>query len=390
MPEGSFVRRTIQSLRQRFLGQEVTVYPSYGYQDTRAPGTWTVPMRAWVHDNRDTPFVQAAVERWAARHFSEELGRPLDKAEVQRLESILDSFIADDKSGESVTFQFVNDPERQVFAFSQATSHNGIIEENVQIPAETVERLRTAQELADPWLPVEAATTDGNGGGVGHIRFLKPSGVSIVSDIDDTIKVTEVPAGKQAILRNTFLKQFRAAPGMLDRYRGLIEEAGADRDVCFHYVSGSPWQMYSPLSEFLISEAGFPRGTFHMKNLRKNLLEPGAFESIRAFLLSGDLATLDQKVRQITHLIMHQPDREFILIGDSGEKDPEVYRAIQRLFPGQIRRILIRDILGKRLEGMERIADDEIAVFLDTSELEAEMLRMVAAARMNSEDSQKL
>ncbi len=52
------------------------------------------------------------------------------------------------------------------------------------------------------------------------------------------------------------------------------------------------------------------------------------------------------------------PKRRFILIGDSGEKDPEVYREIQRRFPAQVQEIMIRDVTNAlandpaRLEGM--------------------------------------
>jgi phosphatidate phosphatase APP1 len=127
-----------------------------------------------------------------------------------------------------------------------------------------------------------------------------------------------------------------------------------------------------------------------MKTFRKNILEAGALESIRAFALGGDLATLDQKIRQITNLMIHLPQRKFILIGDSGEKDPEVYRAIRRLFPKQVQHIIIRDVLGQRLAGMERIAGEDVSVFLDTSELEAEMNAMVAQATFTAPDPPKL
>ena len=45
--------------------------------------------------------------------------------------------------------------------------------------------------------------------------------------------------------------------------------------VDFHYVSGAPWQLYRALDQFLIEESGFPEGTFHMKNVPKNLAEAG-------------------------------------------------------------------------------------------------------------------
>ena len=385
----AFIRRAFGALRQRILGQEVTVYPSYGYADPRDPQTWIVPMRVWVHDNRDTPFVESAVERWAARHFAEDLEEPLTAEQKTQLEYVLANFIADDKSEEHVAFRFSRDPEQRVFQFAQPTTHNGVAEDNFRFPAEFVRALQSQTPAGDPWLTIEAFTADGNGRGTGHIRFLQRKGLSIISDIDDTIKVTHVPAGKKTVLRNTFLKPFEAAPGMLERYRGFAQEAGSGADVCFHYVSGSPWQMYAPLRAFL-DHTGFPAGIYHMKNLRKNLLEAGALDSIRAFALGGDLATLDQKVRQITHVMMHHPEREFILVGDSGERDPEVYRAIQRLFPKQVRRIFIRDVLAERLAGIERIAEEGITVSLDTSELEEEMLRLVNESRVSSPESPKL
>ena len=150
--------------------------------------------------------------------------------------------------------------------------------------------------------------------------------------------------------------------------------------MCFHYVSGSPWQLYAPLTRFLFDKEGFPAGTVHMKNLRKNLLDRGALNDITAFALGGDLATLDQKVRQITNLMIHLPRRNFILVGDSGEKDPEVYRAIRTLFPEQVLRIVIRDVLGERLAGMERITGADVSVALDTRELEEEMEALIAKA----------
>ena len=58
----------------------------------------------------------------------------------------------------------------------------------------------------------------------------------MVTDIDDTIKTTEILKGRAAVLRNTFLKAFEAVPGMRDRY------AAYGDGVDFHYVLGAPWQ----------------------------------------------------------------------------------------------------------------------------------------------------
>jgi hypothetical protein len=383
-------RRMVQALKSRWLEKKVTIYPSYGYESAQDPGIWLVPMRVWIHDDRDTPFVEQAFERWALRYFEKDLERPLEHSEKARLERTLQHFIADDKSRETVEFIFADDPHERVFAFSQFSSHNGVIEESIRVPDELVQELYARQSSRGRWLKIRARTTDGSGVGEGVVRFLSPEGLSVISDIDDTVKVTNVPAGKKTVLRNVFLKEFQPAAGMKERYEKLVADAGPGADICFHYVSGSPWQIFGLLHEFLIEEQQFPAGTFHMKNLRKNLFEAGALDSIRAFVLGGDLATLDQKIRQITTLMMHLPRRQFILVGDSGERDPEVYRALQRLFPTQVQRIIIRDVLGERLHGMERIFGDDVAVSLDTSDLEAEMAAMVLQAKGDAPNSPKL
>jgi phosphatidate phosphatase APP1 len=383
------LKTLFEELRARILQKELTVYDSYGYRDPVDQGMWLVPMRVWVHDNRDTPFVEDAIENWAIGHFEKDLERPLETDEKAQLRSCLANFIADDKSNEPVRFTFANDANGTNFEFKERTTHNGVIAESVRVPDELVRECYARQADENRWLEIVAQSGD-HGIGKGRIRFLAPEGLSVVSDIDDTIRITHVPAGKRAVLRNTFLKEFRAAEGMRERYLTFVTEAGASADTCFHYVSGSPWQLYGPLKRFLFEQEQFPAGTVHMKNLRKNLLDRGAIRDIMAFALGGDLATLDQKIRQITNLMIHLPRRKFILVGDSGEKDPEVYRAIRKLFPHQVLEIYIRDVLGERLAGMELITGSDVSVSLDTGELELEMESLIAKARADAPESPSL
>ena len=44
--------------------------------------------------------------------------------------------------------------------------------------------------------------------------FVPPKGVSVISDIDDTIKVTEV-LDRRRMLYNTFLREFKDVTGMV-------------------------------------------------------------------------------------------------------------------------------------------------------------------------------
>jgi hypothetical protein len=383
------LRMLFEELRARVLRKEVTVYDSYGYRDPADQNMWLVPMRVWVHDNRDTPFIEDAIENWAIGHFEKDLERQLGADEKAQLRSCLANFIADDKSNEPVSFTFADDPNGINFQFKERTTHNGVITESVRIPDELICACYARQAGDSRWLEIVAQSGD-HGIGKGRIRFLEPEGLSVVSDIDDTIRITHVPAGKRAVLRNTFLKEFKAAEGMRERYLGFVADADASGDACFHYVSGSPWQLYGSLRRFLFEQEQFPAGTVHMKNLRKNLLDRGAVRDIMAFALGGDLATLDQKIRQITNLMIHLPRRKFILVGDSGEKDPEVYRAIRKLFPNQVLEIYIRDVLGERLTGMELITGTDVSVALDTGELETEMEGLIAKARADAPESPSL
>lgn len=68
----------------------------------------------------------------------------------------------------------------------------------------------------------------------------------MISDIDDTIKITEIPAGKRIVAVNTFLRDFfdvREPIPIIEKYKELAARDGA----AFHYVSGGPWQLYQPL-----------------------------------------------------------------------------------------------------------------------------------------------
>lgn len=58
--------------------------------------------------------------------------------------------------------------------------------------------------------------------------------------------------------------------------------------------------------------------------------------------------TYEHKVARITLLMQRFPNRQFILVGDSGEKDPEVYRTIREKFSGQVSDIWIRDVVNDR------------------------------------------
>ena len=173
------------------------------------------------------------------------------------------------------------------------------------------------------------------------LHLLGEQGLSVISDIDDTIKITHVH-DRAALLRQTFFRDFEAVPGMADLY-GRWQAAGA----AFDYVSRSPWQLFTPLAEF-VSEHGFPAGTFHMRNFRwKN-----------ASTMESDKDG-SKKLAVIAEIFANLPQRQFICVGDSGEHDPEVYGELARRHPGQVKAIFIRCVNGaeRRSERLARAFD---------------------------------
>lgn len=174
---------------------------------------------------------------------------------------------------------------------------------------------------------------DAGGGRIvnAEVHVIAEEGLSVVSDIDDTIKVSEV-LDREALLKNTFCRPFVPVSGMAELYR----DWSTQRAATFHYVSASPWQLYLPLSEFVRSN-GFPAGTFHMKEFRlKDRTAAAMFASPEKY-----------KPGVIEPLLRQFPRRQFVLVGDSGEKDPEIYAQLARRFPNQVRAVFIRDVTSE-------------------------------------------
>ncbi|KAJ3149860.1 hypothetical protein HDU86_006818 [Geranomyces michiganensis] len=169
----------------------------------------------------------------------------------------------------------------------------------------------------------------------GRAYFVPQDGVSVISDIDDTIKVTEVNS-RTKLLEHTFLLPFTATPGFAELYQSLNRElAAVNAQPTFHYLSRSPWNLYEPLAAF-VSQFRFPAGQFLLRNL--SALDG----SLLDFLISGP----DYKAERITEHLALFPKRQLVMIGDSTEKDPESYAAIAKYAPGNIRCIAIRLVSG--------------------------------------------
>lgn len=175
----------------------------------------------------------------------------------------------------------------------------------------------------------------------GQALVVPPAGVSVISDIDDTIKRTQVRDRREMLL-NTFARRFEAAPRMAAYYRALAQVP----DTRFHYLSASPIQLYPALADF-VRDNDFPAGSMHLRESTTwRTLIPGAEDS-RA-----------HKLGVIDRLLTEFPQRRFLLVGDSGEADPEIYAQVYRANPQRIDGIVIRDVTEE-----DRLSDRYRATF---------------------------
>jgi len=180
-----------------------------------------------------------------------------------------------------------------------------------------------------------------SGSMIGTMHFIPEVGVSVISDIDDTIKNTEV-LKRDEMLRNTFLREFKVVKGM-----DKLFSSWATQGAAFHYVSSSPWQL-QPELHALFQTHGLPQGSYHLRH----------FDIRGRKILNLFSSSTKSKPRTIEMIMDSFPRRKFVLVGDSAEKDPEIYAAIARSRPEQVLHIYIR-----RVDGDMRNAETLAEVF---------------------------
>lgn len=165
----------------------------------------------------------------------------------------------------------------------------------------------------------------------------------IISDIDDTV-VRTTATSLIAMARNTFLHNaYTRLPfaGVSEFYKALQLARNGKRNNPFFYVSSSPWNLYDLLIDFL----------------DLNDIPPGPL-LLRDFGLDRHKESgshMGHKFTEIENILITYPHLNFVLIGDSGQEDPKIYREVVRKFPGRVLAIYIRDV---QLADREKIALD--------------------------------
>ncbi len=156
----------------------------------------------------------------------------------------------------------------------------------------------------------------------------------VISDIDDTVVHTGV-ASKARMFWNMFLQgaDTRVAfPGVAAFYRALHRgPSGTDRNPML-YVSRGPWSLYEVLEAF-----------FRLHDIPDG---PVLFLRDWGFTLRHPLPRLGRGHKEgvIREILRGYPDHPFVLVGDSGQRDPETYARVVRENPGRILAVYIRNV----------------------------------------------
>jgi phosphatidate phosphatase APP1 len=190
---------------------------------------------------------------------------------------------------------------------------------------------KPAKPLAPGWHAIKVSGKKAQGEGR-TLVIPSTNTHGVISDIDDTVIVSEVN-DKKKLLGNTFLQnpsQRRTFSGTARFYKQLLVKNPQADALPMIYLSASPRQLTDNIASFL-TQNEFPAGALITKLVNGDERDP----------------LLDQqkyKLAKIESVLAALPWVMFDLVGDDGERDPEIYRAIAEKFPGRVRAIYIRKV----------------------------------------------
>lgn len=285
-----------------------------------------MPIHGWVYEPQASETRKAGVSKALELHY----GLQTNPANQGNLTERVNLLLADNERNKKIVIKLAG----QLYALPRSAA-NGHFQTTRSIPAKQL----SGEQSAPVNFSVVLAPGDPRTF-TGQTTLLAEAGLSIISDIDDTIKVSNVTK-RRALMQATFFDDFVAVDKMPELYQKWHKHGAS-----FHFVSSSPWQLYLPLENFLNNE-NFPNATMSLKSIRYK-------DQTLLNLFKSGMRTKPAAIRRI---IDSYPKRQFILVGDSGEQDAELYAQIAQEYQDQIAKIFIRNInqdstLNKRYESV--------------------------------------
>lgn len=209
------------------------------------------------------------------------------------------------------------------------------------------------RDTAEAWHPVvlqltgDTAARYGSVEATGQILIPPPDAAfGIISDVDDTVLKTGA-SNLMTMVRTTLAGNARtrvAFRGVDAFYRALVHGGGSSLRNPLFFVSSSPWNLYDFLVDFFRLN-DIPDAPILLRDL-------GVDET--KFIKSGH----GHKVEKVQRILSTYPDLPFILIGDSGQEDPELYQQVVEAHPDRILAVYIRDVtMPERDRAVQAVAD---------------------------------
>lgn len=160
------------------------------------------------------------------------------------------------------------------------------------------------------------------------------AGYGVISDIDDTVIQSHVNSFLRAARVVLFGNSLTRLPfeGVAEFYAGLARGVDDGVDNPLFYVSSSPWNLYDVIDDFLAVQ-GIPHGPLLLRDW-----------DLRPSALAGS-AHHTHKEAAIREVMDTYPRLPFILIGDSGQKDPEIYAHVVHEYGTRVLAVYIRDVV---------------------------------------------
>ncbi|CAF1477065.1 unnamed protein product [Didymodactylos carnosus] len=328
--------------------EETMLFPDVGFE--KKDGDWRLNLHGWRFKiskrNKFLGESSSSIAQRLARLVasSEQIVYFNDSFRRDRLKP----FMVQDKPYEKIQIEIGNQ------TFSTKTDSEGQFRTSFLLKNADIQMLKNNGQIA------YRAIGDNNDTSRGIVYLLERKGLSVISDIDDTIKISEV-VDKIRLMANTFIHKFRVVTGMPEIYRTWQEK----HNCTFHYLSAMPDQLYAVTKDF-IDDQEFPEGSFHMRHFR------WASASIFNFVHSHDT-----KMHKINHLryFIYNSVRQLILVGDSGELDPEIYGLIAQKYPRRVHSIFIRAVKGEKgneerfLKAFKDIPTEKWMIFTNPEQL---------------------
>jgi phosphatidate phosphatase APP1 len=224
--------------------------------------------------------------------------------------------------------QLVNDEQAGVSVTVRIGQQNWTAKTDV----EGYFKIDVEERIADGWQSI-AASTPGTQSTGSLLIVPAENRLGIISDLDDTLLISQV-TDKSDLLGNTFLKnplQRTAVAGAAQFLARSLAGNPRPDTAAMIYLSASPRQLNTPIETFL-AHNGFPRGVLITKKVTNDTTSDPITDQVA------------YKTAKLENIFARLPHVNFVLLGDDGEKDPEIFHAIRTRYPERVRKVYIRRV----------------------------------------------